>query len=69
MEMPLISCEVNLVLTWPANCFIIDAPAENQIRTCTIADTKPYILVTTLSNQDNAKLLQQLKSGIKRTIN
>ena len=28
-----------------------------------------YIPVATLSTQDNAKLLQQLKSGFKRTIN
>ena len=21
-----INCEINLILTWPANCFIIDAP-------------------------------------------
>ena len=28
-----------------------------------------YVPVATLSTQDNAKLLQQLKSGFKRTIN
>ena len=32
-------------------------------------DTKLYIPVVALSNDDNAKLLQQLKSGFKRTIN
>ena len=31
--------------------------------------TKLYVPVVTLSTQDNAKLLQQLKSGFKRTIN
>ena len=35
---------------------------------CAIADTKLYVPVVTLSAQDNAKLLQQLKSGFKRTI-
>ena len=30
---------------------------------------KLYVPVVTLSTQDNAKLLQQLKSGFKRTIN
>ena len=35
----------------------------------TITDTKLYVPVVTLSTQDNAKLLQQLKSGFKRTIN
>ena len=34
-----------------------------------ITDAKLYVPVGTLSAQDNAKLLQQLKSGFKRTIN
>ena len=34
-----------------------------------ITDTKLYVPVVILSTQDNAKLLQQLKSGFKRTIN
>ena len=34
-----------------------------------ITDTKLYLPVVTLSTQDKAKLLQQLKSGFKRTIN
>ena len=32
-------------------------------------ETKLYVTVVTLSTQDNAKLLQQLKSCFKRTIN
>ena len=35
----------------------------------TIIETKPYVPVVILSTQDNAKLLQQLKSGFKRIIN
>ena len=31
-----------------------------------MTDTKLYVPVVTLSTQDNAKLLQQLKSGFKR---
>ena len=31
--------------------------------------TKNYVLVVTLSTQDNANILQQLKSGFKRTVN
>ena len=34
-----------------------------------ITETKLYIPVVTLSTQDNAKVLQQLKFGFKRTIN
>ena len=32
-------------------------------------DTKLYVPVVTLSTQDNAKLLLQLKSGFETTIN
>ena len=44
---------------------------SNNIKATTfvIADTKLYFPVVTLSTQDNANLLQQLKSGFKRTIN
>ena len=37
-----------------------------QIR---VTETKLYVPVVTLSTQDNGKLLTQLKSGFKRTIN
>ena len=63
-----INCEINLILTWSANCFIFNA-AANQTATFTINDTKLYVPVVTLSTQDNAKLLQQLKSRFKWTIN
>ena len=35
----------------------------------TITDTKLSVPVVTLSTQDNAKLLDQLKSSLKRTVN
>ena len=34
-----------------------------------ITDTELYVPVVTLSTQDNAKLLQQLKPGFKRVVN
>ena len=68
LEMPLISCEINLFLTWSANCAESNA-AANQATTFAMTDAKPYVPVITLSTQDNAKLLQQLKSRFKRTIN
>ena len=37
--------------------------------TFAITDTTMYVPVVILSTQDNAKLLEQLKSGSKRTIN
>ena len=69
LEMPLINCDINLILTWSANFFIIETPIANQIPTFRITDTKLYVPVATLSTQDDAKLLQQLKSGFKRTTN
>ena len=55
-------------MTWPANCVIIYTDVANQIPTFTITETNLYVPVVTLSTQDNAKLLPQLKSGFKRTI-
>ena len=40
----------------------------NQNPTFDKTEAKLYVPVVTLSNQDNAKLLPQLKSGFKRTI-
>ena len=61
LEMPLINCEVNLILTWSVDCFIIYTDVENQIPAFTITETNIYVPVVTLSTQDNAKLLLQLK--------
>ena len=69
LEMPLINCEVNLILTWSRNCVIVSSDNADQNTTFAITDTKLYVPVVTLSTQDNAKLLQQLKSGFKRVIN
>ena len=61
--------QVDLILTWSAECFIAAGTAANQVPAFTIADTKLYVPVVTLWTQDNAKLLQQLKSGFKKAIN
>ena len=63
--MPLINCEVNLILTWSSICVITNSTGAGSFE---ITDTKLYVPVATLSTQDNAKSLQQLKSGFKRTI-
>ena len=68
LELPLISCEVNLILTWYTNCVIVASNVANQNATFAITDTKLYVPVVTLSIQDNAKLLQQLKSAFKRVV-
>ena len=68
LEMSLINCEVELILNWSANCVIIYTNVNNQVPTFTITETNLYVPVVTLSTQDNAKLLPQLKSGFKRKI-
>ena len=66
--MPLINCEVELILTWSSSCVIISTNVLNQLSTFTITETNLYVPVVTLSTQDNSKLLPQLKNGFKRTI-
>ena len=68
LEMPLINYEITLILTWHADCVIVYTNVANQNAILEIKDTKLYVPVVTLSTHDNAKLLQQLKSGLKRTI-
>ena len=63
--MPLINCEVNLELTWSKDCVITNSTGAGKFQ---ITETNLYVPVVTLSTQDNVKLLQQLKSGLKRTI-
>ena len=65
LEMPLINCEVNLIVTWSANCAIIYIDIANQNPTFAITETKLYDPVVTLPIHDNAKLLLQLKSSFK----
>ena len=84
LNMPLINCEINLILTWSENCVLTskatrDAvpaqggnPAVTRVNNPTnatfkITDTKLYVPVVTLSTKDD-NFLEQLKSGLKRTI-
>ena len=83
LDIPLINCEVELILIWFKNCVLIDTSTreanyganpnvyeidnpENAI--FKITDTKLYVSVVTLSKENDIKLLEQLKSGFKRTI-
>ena len=65
LEMPLINCEVNLILTWSSTCVIIATNIPNQAAIFEITDTKLYVPVVTLATQENTKFFQQLKSGFK----
>ena len=66
LEIPLINCQVNIILRWSSTCVITNSTGAGTFK---IADTKLYAHVVTLSTQGNSKLLQQLKSGFKRTVN
>ena len=65
-EMPLSNCKINLILTCSEDCAIFSEIVETKLKT---TDTKPYVRFVTLSTQHNARLLKQLKSAFKRTIN
>ena len=62
LEMPLINCEVNLILTWSSTCVITNSTGAGTFE---ITDTKLYVAAVTLSTQENAKLLQQLNQVLK----
>ena len=47
LEMLLIICEINLIITWSVNRIIVNA-AVNQGATFSITDTKLYVPVVTL---------------------
>ena len=69
LEMLLINCKVNLILTWSSTCVLVATNIQNQNATFAITDTKLYVPVVTLSRQENTQSLQQLKSGFKILIN
>ena len=45
LEMPLINCEVNLILTWSPTCAISSATGETKFK---ITETKLYVSVVPL---------------------
>ena len=82
LNMPLISCGVELILTWFKNCALRDKlrrdadynadpivyEIDNQENAIfQITDTKLFVPVASLSKENDIKLLEQLKLGFKRT--
>ena len=55
-----------IFLTRSSTCVITNSTGQGRF---TITYKKLYIPVVTLSTQDKATLLQQLKSGFRRTFN
>ena len=83
LNIPLINCEVELISTWFENCVLIDklrrdADYNADLVVCKIdnpenaifqkTDTKLYAPVVSLSKENDIKILEQLKTGFKRTI-
>ena len=71
LNMPLINCEVELILTWSKNCVLADMTVANNPPTGLEFQTKTqklYVPVITLSKENDIKLLEQLKSRFKRNI-
>ena len=54
--MPLINCEIEIILTWSRDCVIIYTDVNDQGPRFTITETYLYVPIVTLSTQDNAKL-------------
>ena len=65
LEISLINCEINLILTWFDKCVLFN---DAKAATFAIADTKLYVPVVILLTQNNVKLVE--RSGFKKkTIN
>ena len=51
--MPLINCEISLLLKWSKDCILVAGSAANQEPKFETTDTKIYVSVVTLSTRDN----------------
>ena len=65
----LINCKINLNPNWSKKCVIVSTDVAYQGATLLTNDTRLYVPVVPLSIQDDVKLIEQSKSGFKRTIN
>ena len=78
LNIPLINCEIELILTWSKNCALADmtvrAAGNNNDPPAIVAptglefqitDTKLHILVVTLSIENDKNFLEQLNQDLK----
>ena len=77
LDIPLINCEITLILSWDKECVLvgrahrgrpaaaINSPTDAKFE---ITDCKLYVPVVTLLAENDNKLLEQLKSGFRRSI-
>ena len=84
LDIPLIKCEITLILSWYKECVLVGKALRNApdpqpnppiavIESPTgakfeITDCKLYVPVVTLSAENDNKLLEQLKLGFRRSI-
>ena len=79
LDIPLVNCEVSLILAWSENCVLTDIRTQitRETRlainaptnaTFKITNTKLYVPVVTLSTENDKTLLEQFRTGFKRTI-
>ena len=84
LDIPLINCEITLILSWYKKCVLVGKALRNApnpqpnppiaaIESAAsakfeITDCKLYVPVVTLSTENYNKLLEQLKSGFRITI-
>ena len=77
LDMPLINCEITLILSWYKECVLVGrahrGPPAAEINSPTdakfeITDCKLYFPIVTLSAEKDSKLLEQLNPGFRITI-
>ena len=83
LDIPLINCEVELILTWFKNCVLIDKSTREadynadpnvyeidnpEDATFKITDVELLFQLLICQKKKDIKLLEQLKPGFKRTI-
>ena len=77
LDILLINCGVEIILSWSKNCVLadmtVDADADPAIvapsdATFKITNTKLYVTVVALSKENDIKLFEKLKTGFKKAI-
>ena len=85
LDMPLINCEINVILAWSENCVLTSTATRYAVpaqggnpavvasdnptnATFQITDAKLYVPVVTLLAENDKRLLEQLRTRLKRTI-
>ena len=63
--MPWIDCKIYLELNWTKNCAMFDITEDTIFK---ITNTKLYVPIVTLSNENSIQLTKQLNEGFKGSV-